>query len=69
MCFIDGGFRFEKYGSNASAIKKELVDIKYKVDTNDLVVIYNEKYKNELREKNDGKRKTHINRVCSAKWR
>ena len=33
------------------------------------VSIYNEKYKNELREKNDGKRKTHINRVCGAKWR
>ena len=37
--------RFEKYGSDVSKVKKELADIKYRVDTNEFVVKYNDCYK------------------------
>lgn len=37
--------RFEKYGSNIEVVQKKLSDIKYKVDTNELVKEYNKAYK------------------------
>ena len=42
--------RFSDYGSNVESIRKELAAVKYEVDTNPLVVEYNDSYKvlNEL---------------------
>ena len=37
--------RFKEYGANVNKIKKELADIKYKVDINDYVKEYNSCYK------------------------
>lgn len=37
--------KYEKYGSNPELKRKELADLKYKVDTNVLVMEYNNAYK------------------------
>ncbi|MBE6124219.1 MAG: YlbF family regulator [Erysipelotrichaceae bacterium] len=37
--------KYEKYGSDPKKVQKELSNIKYKVDTNQLVKQYNEAYK------------------------
>ena len=38
--------RFEKYGSDIELVSKELSEIKYKVDENELVKEYTQTYKN-----------------------